>query len=226
MIGKRLSKGLTVFYIVNIILALILFILSISDLFFPEPSSLTSGSVALFILMRIPFYFSLIPLLIFLMRKWLPSIFVGITTVLWIAFIVFIFFLIVFMYSYGNDQGNLTFSSARQGAMIISRVFGILILLYIFWFFWRSYLQKPKKIEKGKTDTFRVITWLFGLGGIILGLFFLFLVFIALIYTPELTPLRILLAIVGFIVAFLFLWSGYAFTRRAGGHGYSLLKTK
>ena len=99
----------------------------------------------------------------------------------------------------------------------ISRVIGILIFLFAMWFLSRYLSKKPKKEEKGKTDVINVGAWLIGLGGIFLGLIFLFFVIIAVAFTPELTPLRILLAVIGLGVGLLFLWSGYAFTSMAKG---------
>src|SRR3989344_1894133 len=99
----------------------------------------------------------------------------------------------------------------------ISRVIGILIFLFAMWFLSRYFSKKPKKVERGKTDVINVGAWLIGLGGIFLGLIFLLFVIIAVAFTPELTPLRILLAVVGLGVALLFLWSGYVFTSMAKG---------
>ena len=103
MIGKGLKKALMIFYIINIILASVFFILSLSNFFIPEPSSLTLGSFALLILMRLPFYISLIPLITFLMWNRLNSILVGVITILWLLFLIFILVFIFLMYTYAND---------------------------------------------------------------------------------------------------------------------------
>ena len=56
----------------------------------------------------------------------------------------------------------------------VVRVFGVLIFLFAMWFLSRYFSKKPKKVEQGKTDVINVGAWLIGLGGIILGLIFLF----------------------------------------------------
>ncbi len=91
MIGKGLKKGLMIFYIINAIIALLFFILSLTHFLIPEPSSSTLGSYFLLVLIKLPFYFSLIPLITFLMWNRLNSILVGIITVFWLVFLVFIF---------------------------------------------------------------------------------------------------------------------------------------
>mgnify|MGYP001560677756 FL=1 len=115
MIGKGLKKALIVFYIINIFVASVFFILSLSDFFVSEPSSLTLGSFALLILMRLPFYISLIPLITFLMWNRLNSILVGIITILWFLFLIFIIVFISLMYTYANDPN---FYACARGSEI------------------------------------------------------------------------------------------------------------
>ncbi len=103
MIGKGLKKALMIFYVINIAIASIFFLLSLTDFFIPEPTSPTLGSFAVLILMRLPFYLSLIPIITFLMWNRLNSVLVGIITSLWLLFLIFIIVFIFLMHTYAND---------------------------------------------------------------------------------------------------------------------------
>ncbi len=99
----------------------------------------------------------------------------------------------------------------------VGNLLGTLIFLFAMWFLSRYFTQKPKKGEEGKTDVINIGAWLFGLGGIVLGIIFLLIVVLLIIYMPQLTLLRFFLLMIGLGVALLFIWSGYSFTRMARG---------
>ena len=125
-------KALKIFFIINIIISSIFFILSFIGLFVsrgPEPTSFLN--LAIWSCMGFPFYFSLIPLLTFIFRKKINSILVGIITLLWIFF--FMFVLLVLIASTSTSVIPFLKSSGDSTHMIV-RIISSIMGLFLFYF--------------------------------------------------------------------------------------------
>jgi len=206
---KEEKPILQVFFLLNILIALVFVFISLLSIFSPrgaEPNDLPN--LIIWIIMGIPIYFSIIPLAIFIFRKRMNIIFLGVITIIWVIFLISILLILfgVLTQSYLNFDLVPILKSSERSFYIAVRAAAIIIGAYILW---SILFNKGKKNLEEEDD----VNWFVGLLSVMCGLFFMLLGFILIFMSPFsfLTKLSgaILLWIIGLVI-----WFG----------GYSMMK--
>jgi len=213
-ISLKETKFLKFFFLANTFISGIFIFFSLLSFFVSrgsEPASFLR--LIVWLLMGIPFYFSLIPFFTFILRNRLNSIFVGIISVLWSIFLFFILLLIIGVFaqtSFNVDMIPFLKKSPIYYKPMI-KILSTAAFLFMLWFLFSK--TTGKKVSGGSKQ----IAWFLGLLGVFCGLFMIFLGFLILFVSLKSLGIRILGASLLFIIGLGIWFVGYSMIRAARG---------